>query len=104
MITTLGYMSNYFVYITTNPDKTVLYVGMTNNLLRRMTEHEKNKGNPETFAGEYYCYNLIWYERHVKPAHAINREKQIKRWGREKKEFLIREFNPTWEILNHRLY
>lgn len=56
---------NYFVYITTNPGKTVYYVGMTNDLERRLIEHRQNKGKPETFAGRYYCYNLIYYERHT---------------------------------------
>jgi putative endonuclease len=55
---------NYFVYITTNPKKTVLYVGVTNNLPARMLEHFNNRGNPETFAGKYYCYKLVYYERY----------------------------------------
>ena len=91
--------SNYFVYITTNPDKTVLYVGMTNDLARRMFEHYENRGKRETFAGRYYCYNLIFWERFDDPSHAIDREKEIKKWRREKKEILINSQNPGWKTL-----
>ena len=52
----------YYVYIVTNPEKAILYIGVTNNLEQRLNEHYSNKGNPKTFAGEYYCYNLIYYE------------------------------------------
>jgi len=53
-------MKNYFIYITTNPEKNVLYIGITNNLKRRLTEHETNKGKEEIFAKKYYCYKLIY--------------------------------------------
>ena len=91
---------NYFVYIVTNAKRTTLYVGMTNTLERRMLEHYFNKGNPNTFAGKYHCYNLVYYERHQYVWHAIEREKQIKGWTRAKKEMLIKEFNPKWKFLN----
>ena len=55
---------NYFVYITTNPRKTTFYTGVTNSLARRMREHFNNRGNEKTFAGKYYCYNLVYYERY----------------------------------------
>ncbi|MDB5263971.1 MAG: endonuclease [Adhaeribacter sp.] len=85
---------NYFVYITTNPGKTVYYVGMTNNLERRLEEHRENKGKSETFAGKYYCYNLVYYERLSSINHAIAREKEIKLMNREEKEKLIKVDNP----------
>jgi len=85
---------NYFTYITTNPRKTVFYVGVTNNLERRLTEHYQNRGKPETFAGKYYCYNLLYYERHSKMQDAIEREKEIKLMNREEKEKLIKTENP----------
>ena len=85
---------NYFVYIITNPGKTVYYVGMTNDLERRILQHRENKGNPETFAGKYYCYNLVYYERHTNANHAVEREKEIKLMNREDKEKLIKEVNP----------
>jgi putative endonuclease len=50
---------NFYVYITTNPAKTVLYTGVTNDIARRIYEHESNKGKPSTFAGKYYCYCLV---------------------------------------------
>ncbi|MBN4065814.1 GIY-YIG nuclease family protein [Candidatus Amoebophilus asiaticus] len=92
---------NYFVYITTNPKKTVLYIGVTNDLERRLQEHlEDNMYNRRTFAGKYFCYNLIYYERHQYIEHAIEREKEIKKWRREKKESLINSFNPKWKFFN----
>jgi predicted GIY-YIG superfamily endonuclease len=54
---------NYFIYITTNPGKSVLYTGITNDLARIMLEHFENRGKPETFAGKFYCYKLIYWER-----------------------------------------
>ncbi len=92
---------NYYVYITTNPEKTVLYVGVTNDLDRRMEEHlEDNNGAQSTFAGKYFCYNLIYYEYYSHIQWAIAREKQIKRMSRAKKEMLIARFNPHWRFLN----
>jgi putative endonuclease len=91
---------NFYVYITTNPDKTVLYIGVTNDLSRRLYEHAENKGKKETFAGKYYCYNLIYYEHFSNINHAIEREKEIKKWRREKKVSLIASLNPEWKFLN----
>lgn len=91
---------NYFTYITTNPAKTVIYVGMTNDIARRLSEHFQNRGNPKNWAGRYYCYNLVWYERHSRPMDAIDREKEIKKWRREKKNNLIEIENTEWKFLN----
>jgi putative endonuclease len=91
---------NYFVYITTNPAKTVLYIGVTNNLKRRLLEHQQNKGKATTFAGKYFCYNLIYFERFDFINHAIDRETQLKKWSRTKKEWLICQENPNWNFLN----
>jgi len=91
---------NYFVYITTNPGKTVFYVGMTNDLERRLAEHRQNKGKPDTFAGKYYCYNLVYWERHTNANHAIEREKEIKAMNREEKLNLIKTTNPKLYFLN----
>lgn len=91
---------NYFVYITTNPNRTVVYVGVTNDLGRRLSEHYENRGQPKTWAGRYYCYYLVWWERHQNPMDAISREKEIKKWRREKKNQLIESVNPHWEFLN----
>jgi putative endonuclease len=75
----------FYVYITTNHNKTVLYVGVTNDLRRRLYEHKENKGNGKSFTGKYYCYNLVYYEHFSHIDHAIEREKEIKKWRREKK-------------------
>ncbi len=91
---------NYFVYIITNPNKTVLYIGVTNDLETRLAQHYENRGNKKSFAGRYYCYHLIYWERHQFIEHAIEREKEIKKWRRSKKETLINEFNPDWRFLN----
>lgn len=91
---------NYFVYITTNPTKTVLYTGVTNDLQKRLAEHRGNKGKPETFAGKFYCYNLIYYERFSDINHAIEREKEIKLMSRITKEELIKTLNPKMHFLN----
>jgi len=90
---------NYFVYITTNPGKTVLYVGVTNDLRLRLQQHYLNKGNKKTFAGRYYCYKLIYYETYSDINQAIEREKEIKNMTREKKEAVIATMNPKWNFL-----
>ena len=55
-------MAGFHVYITTSPNKTAYYVVLTNDLEYRIIEHYLNRGNAETFAGKYYCYNLVYYE------------------------------------------
>ncbi|MCW9066008.1 MAG: GIY-YIG nuclease family protein [Ignavibacteriaceae bacterium] len=90
---------NYYVYITTNPGKTVLYTGVTNDLKRRVYEHHKNKGNKKNFAGKYYCYKLLYYEYFTSISQAIVREKEIKDMSRAKKEELIKIKNPQWNFL-----
>ncbi len=93
---------NYYVYITTNKNKTVLYTGVTNDLHRRLWEHEQNAipFRSKSFAGQYNAYHLIYYEHFVDIKEAIAREKEIKGWRREKKEALINNFNPGWKFLN----
>ena len=81
---------NFFVYITTNPGKTTLYTGVTNDLFTRMQEHYNNRGNQKSFAGKYYCYQLIYFERYDSITMAIEREKEIKDLSREKKLQLIK--------------
>ena len=93
---------NYFVYITTNKNKTVLYTGITNDLYRRLQQHKENSipfSHP-SFAGRYNSYFLLYYERFQQVEDAIAREKEIKGWRREKKELLINSFNPEWKFLN----
>lgn len=91
---------NYYVYITTNAAKTVLYIGVTNDLARRISEHHENRGKNETFAGRFYCLKLIYWERFSDINDAISREKELKGWRRSKKEALINEKNPNWNTLD----
>jgi putative endonuclease len=90
---------NYYIYITTNEAKTVLYVGITKNLKKRIQEHFNNRGKPNSFAGRYYCYNLIYYEYFSSAADAIQREKEIKNLNRRKKTVLIETKNPSWRFI-----
>jgi len=92
---------NYYLYITTNKSKKVLYVGVTNDLDRRLYEHrEDSLLLKKTFAGKYNVIFLLYYEHYQYVQHAIEREKEIKGWRGEKKEALINEFNPDWDFLN----
>lgn len=91
----------YFVYIVTNHERTVLYIGVTNNIEARLSEHYFNKGNSKTFTGKYYCYNLVYFEEFQYINDAIAREKELKGWRREKKEELIKIKNPDWMFFNN---
>ena len=93
---------NYFVYITTNQNKTVLYIGVTNDLYTRLVQHQHNAApyTHKSFAGKYNAYFLIYYERFGKIEHTSEREKELKGWRRSKKEKLINSFNSEWRFLN----
>jgi len=88
-----------FVYILTNKHKTVLYIGVTSNLRARLWEHEQHiiKGS---FTARYNVEFLIYYEWFDSIVTAIHREKEIKKWRREKKEHLINNKNADWHFLN----
>lgn len=75
---------NYFVYFMTNTHKNVLYLGVTNDLERRVYEREKDeiKGFPR----KYNCHYLVYYEYFIHIEDAIDREKEIKKWRRERKK------------------
>jgi len=88
---------NYFVYITANKNKTVVYTGVTNNLVRRIHQH-KNKVY-KGFTSRYNVDRLVYYEHFNDVSVAIAREKQIKAGSRKKKDELIRSMNPTWKDL-----
>jgi putative endonuclease len=89
----------FYTYITTNPGKTVLYTGITNNLKRRIEEHFSNRGKNDHFASKYHCHKLIYYEIHETAAEAITREKEIKNMTRDRKLELIRTKNPKMNFL-----
>ena len=90
-------MPRFYVYILSNASRT-LYVGMTNDLVRRVWEH-KNKAAPG-FTVRYHVSQLVWFEETVNSAAAIAREKQIKGWTRAKKLELVASMNPTWRDLS----
>ena len=92
---------NFYVYILTNKAKTVLYTGVTNNLKRRLEEHNE-KLNPKSFTAKYNLNYLIYYEKYGWIQQAIAREKEIKLLRRDLKLELIKEFNPKMEFLNNR--
>ena len=94
-------MNNYYVYILTNKSRT-LYVGMTNNLERRVYEH-KNKLVPG-FTSKYNLDILLYYEQTADVISAIAREKQIKGWTRSKKIALIESQNPKWLDLSNQIF
>ena len=91
----------YFVYIMTNYKKTVLYVGITNNLIGRVAEHKLEQ--TEGFTKRYHLTNLVFYEMFNTPEEAITAEKKIKGWKRIKKNTLISSFNPTWDDLYEKI-
>ena len=90
-------MADYYTYILSNKGRTVLYVGMTNGLTKRVLQHRS--GKTEGFTKRYHCDCLVCFERFAKPSEAIAREKQLKGWRRQKKETLISSQNPQWEDL-----
>ena len=94
---------DFAVYITTNPNRKVLYTGVTNNLLRRLVEHYLERGNPKIFAGKNYCYNLLLYDVFPTMIEAIAAEKRIKGKSRKWKEELISKFNPEWRFFNNEI-
>jgi putative endonuclease len=94
-------LHNYFVYITTNTNKNVLYTGVTNNLENRLNEHLLDSlEQKKHFAGKYNCIYLIYFERFQFIEQAIKREKEIKGWRRSKKIDLINSINKNWDFLN----
>ena len=88
---------NYYIYILTNKINSVLYIGVTNDLQRRIYEH-KNKLIPG-FTRKYNLNKLIYFEHFENINDAIKREKQLKKWNRSWKEELINKENPKWNDL-----
>jgi len=87
----------YCVYILTDKNHTVLYTGVTNNLLRRMMEHRSKEGSK--FVAKYNVDKLVYFECGNNVDEAIFREQQIKAGSRQKKLDLINELNPEWRDL-----
>jgi len=89
-------MRDFWVYLLASHNR-VLYCGVTNDLRRRLAEHRA--GTVPGFTATYRVHRLVYYERFGDVRDAIRREKQIKRWRRDKKVRLIEAHNPTWEDL-----
>jgi putative endonuclease len=94
-------MNQYFVYILASKKNGTLYLGVTNNLLKRIYEHKNNL--VEGFTKKYNVHSLVYYEAYSDIYDAIAREKRIKKWKRCWKIELIEKFNPKWEDLYYRL-
>ncbi len=90
-------MDTYFVYILTNKSKSTIYIGVTNDLVRRLDEHSAGKGS--VFTNKYKLKYLMYFEKFDVVEEAITREKQLKKWNRAKKEDLINEQNLDWNFL-----
>jgi putative endonuclease len=88
---------SYFVYIMSNAARTVLYVGVTNGLTKRVLQHREERD--DGFTARYHLNRLVYVETYEKPSDAIRREKQLKGWRREKKDTLILTRNPTRDDL-----
>lgn len=88
----------YYVYLLTNWNNGVMYVGVTNDLRRRVYEHQNKlvKG----FTEKYNVHKLVYYEQTSDVLTALAREKEIKKWRREKKDNLVIGFNPEWNDLS----
>ena len=91
-------MKAFYVYMMTNRSRVVLYTGITNSLMRRVSQHQN--GQIEGFTKTYKVNLLVCYESRD----AIAREKEIKGWRREKKNALVERMNPTWADLSPTLF
>jgi putative endonuclease len=90
-------VKKYYVYIMTNKHNNVLYIGVTNDLIRRVYEHKN--GLVAGFSKKYNCYKLVWFQETDDIYSAISVEKRMKKWKREYKENVISEMNPEWKDL-----
>jgi putative endonuclease len=91
----LAFQMPYYTYILTNKWKTVLYIGMTNNIQRRTFEHKARVN--KSFTSRFNCDRLVYYEEFRTPMQAIRREKYLKKkFSRRMKEELINSLNPQW--------
>jgi putative endonuclease len=94
-------MKTFFVYIMASKKNGTLYIGMTNNLIRRVYEHKNNMN--EGFTKKYGVHRLVYYEPITDVNAAIKREKQMKKWKRQWKIELIEKENSNWDDLYEQL-
>ena len=88
----------YYVYMLSNCTNTVVYTGVTNDLVRRVYEH-KHDAEPKSFTAKYQVHKLVYYEVTDYLRAALEREKQIKKWNRARKNQYISKMNPQWQDL-----
>jgi len=86
---------NHYVYIMTNKNNRVIYIGVTNNLDERVKEH-KSRTYPNSFTARYNCDKLVYFEEFEKSDEVCKRERGFKKWNRAWKIDLIEEMNPNW--------
>ena len=91
-------MNNYYVYILTNWNNKVMYIGITNDLERRLYEHRNHLA--DGFTAKYNVHKLVYFEQTTDVKSAIEREKQLKGWLRIKKNELVESMNPEWKDLS----
>ena len=91
-------MNSYYVYILTNWKGNVMYIGVTNDLERRLYEHKHEL--VEGFTKQYHVHKLVYFEETSDVRAAIEREKQLKNWARAKKNALVETMNPMWKDLS----
>ena len=89
----------YYVYILTTKDNAVMYIGVTNDLRRRVLEHRNEQ--IDGFTKKYHVHKLVYYEKYSEIYTALAREKQLKKWSRSKKDFLVEATNPDWNDWGH---
>ena len=89
---------SYYVYILASATNVTLYTGVTRDLIRRVYEH-KHDSDPDSFTARYRVHKLVYYEETGDVRAAIEREKQIKSWNRQRKNELVESLNPTWTDL-----
>ena len=88
----------YFVYILSNNLNTLVYTGVTRDLVRRVYEHKLHM-DPNSYTAKYSIHKLVYYESTSDVKAAIEREKQIKGWNRKRKNKLVESKNPSWAEL-----
>ena len=91
-------MNSYYVYILTNWKGNVMYIGVTNDLVRRLSEHKNEL--VEGFTKQYHVHKLVYYEETSDVRAAVEREKQLKKWASAKKNALVETINPEWKDLS----
>ena len=89
---------SYYVYILASATNYSVYIGVTNDLIRRVYEH-RHEADPNSFSAQYQIHKLVYFEQTTDIRAALEREKQLKGWRRSKKNALIETMNPQWKDL-----